>query len=278
MSGAFLAFLLAANRIVSIAPTTTEILYGVGAFDRVVAVSDYCTYPPEVKSLPRVGGWHTPSLERLVSLRPDLVVLTEAQTPFIADELRQLGIPMLVTRSQTIAHTLEAIELVGRAVGKEREGRALAAATRATLESVRARARNLPRPKVLCVVDRTPGTLRDIYAATRGSFLTELIEAAGGIPVAAPAPLEYGKIDKEMVLALNPDVIFDLMPGSSGQSAKGALAAWSDLPELNAVRTRRVFPITEEFVPHASQMIAETAVLFARLLHPEVPAKEWKGR
>lgn len=263
------------RRIVSISPSATEVLYGVGAFDRVVAVSSYCTYPPAVQSLPRVGGWQTPNLERLAALKPDLVVMAEAQSPFILDQLQQLGIRTLVTRSQTVADAVNAIEAIGQAVGKAREGEALARATRASIARVRARAQTLPHPTVLCVVDRTPGTLRDLYAATRGNFLAELIEAAGGRVVAAPAPKGYGKISKETVLELNPDIILDMAHGFKGKSDAELRAAWSDLPELKAVSRGRVHHIREDFVPHASQMIARTAVLFARLLHPEVPAKEW---
>ncbi len=266
----------APQRIISIAPSVTEILYGLGAFDRVVAVSDYCTYPPAVKSLPRVGGWHTPNLEKLVALHPDLVMMTEAQAPFIHDQLQQLGIKTLVTPSQTVEDTLNAIEVIGRATGKEREATALVTATKSVLDRVRARARNLPHPVVLCVVDRTPGTLRDLYAATRGSFLTELIETAGGKVIVAPARTGYGKISKETVLTLNPEIIIDLMPGAKGKYAGDPQAAWRDLPELKAVQLGKVCQVKEDFVPHASQMIAKTAVLFARLLHPEVPAREWE--
>ena len=91
--GLYAAVAAPPKRIVSIAPSATEILYGVGAFDRVVAVSEFDTYPPAVKLLPRVGGWHTPNLERLAALRPDLIVMTEAQAAFVLDQLRQMGIP-----------------------------------------------------------------------------------------------------------------------------------------------------------------------------------------
>ncbi|WP_321473148.1 helical backbone metal receptor [uncultured Paludibaculum sp.] len=268
----------APRRIISIAPSVTEILYGLGVFERVVAVSEYCTYPPAVKSLPRVGGWHTPNLEKLVALQPDLVVMTEAQAPFIHEQLQQLGIRTLVTPSQTVEDALNAIEAIGRATGKEREASALVAATRLTLDGVRARARNLPHPAVLCVVDRTPGTLRDLYAATRGSFLTELIETAGGRVVVAQARAGYGKISKETILTLNPETVIELMPGSKGRYAGDPLAAWRDLPELKAVQLGKVYQVKEDFVPHASQLIARTVVLFARLVHPEVPALEWETK
>lgn len=268
----------APRRIVSISPNVTDILYGVGAFGRVVAVSEYCTYPPAAKSLPRVGGWSAPNLERLAALKPDLVVMTEAQVPFIHEHLRQLGIPTLVTRSQTVADALNAMEAIGGATGNRIQAAALAASTRSALQRVRARAAGLPHPTVLCIVGRTPGTLRDLYAAARGSFLTELIETAGGRVIAAPARAAYGTLNKETIVTLNPDVILDLAPAMKGEMAEDVRASWSVLPELKAVRSGRVYRVEEEFVVHASQMMARTAVLFARLLHPEVPPREWETR
>jgi len=276
--GLYAAVAAPPKRIVSIAPSATEILYGVGAFDRVVAVSEFDTYPPAVKLLPRVGGWHTPNLERLAALRPDLIVMTEAQAAFVLDQLRQMGIPALVTKSQSVEDAFNAITAIGQATGKEREAAQLSAATRSALDRVRARARNLPHPTVLCVVDRTPGTLRDLYATARGSFLTELLETAGSKVIAAPDRAGYGKISKETVVAMNPDIILDMAHGSQSKSDAELKAAWRELPEIRAVRSGRVYEVKDEFVPHASQFIARTVVLFARLLHPEVPAGEWEAR
>src|SRR3972149_4198581 len=103
------------QRIISLSPTITEIIYGIGAFDRVVAVSEFCDFPPEVEKLPRVGGWQNTNLEKLASLRPDLVILTEAQAPFIQHHLDALGIPILVVRSQSLGGC--------RSGGRRRAGR-----------------------------------------------------------------------------------------------------------------------------------------------------------
>ncbi|MBV9742876.1 MAG: ABC transporter substrate-binding protein [Acidobacteriia bacterium] len=266
------------QRIISVSPAVTEILYGIGAFPRVVAVTDYCLYPPEAKSLPKVGGWATPSVERIAGFRPDLVVLSDAQAPFLEMPLRQLGIRTATARSQTLQDAFTAIETLGRATGNERQAAQLAASVKAALEAVRKRAATLPHPSVLLIVDRTPGTLRDLYAVTEGSFLAELIEIAGGKPLGGATRLGYGKISKETVLTMNPDIVLDSMPFSQNNAGAHPEAAWQDLPEINAVRHGHVYVVREEFVPHASQMVAKTAVLFARLLHPEVPAREWEPR
>src|SRR6266704_5821825 len=105
------------KRIVSLSPNLTEILYGVGAFDRVVGVSDYCTYPPEVGKLPSVGGWHNPSLEKLTAMRPDLVIVDNGQAPFVEDKFRDLGLNLMIVRNQTVQEIYDAIIQIGNATG-----------------------------------------------------------------------------------------------------------------------------------------------------------------
>ncbi len=273
---AALALAAAPRRIVSVSPAITEILYGIGAFDRVVAVTDYCVYPPQAKSLPKVGGWATPSVERIAGFRPGLVAFSDAQAPFLEMPLQQLGIHTVIARSQTIQDAYDAIATLGRATGNEAEAARLIAQVKASLETVRRRAAPLPHPSVICIVDRTPGTLRDLYAVTAGSYLAELISIAGGKPVGGSARLGYGKISKEALLTINPEVILDIEPGSQANAGAHPEAAWRELPEIGAVRRGRVYIVRDEFVPHDSQMIAKTAALFARLLHPEVPPGEWE--
>ncbi|MBC7929725.1 MAG: ABC transporter substrate-binding protein, partial [Rubrivivax sp.] len=198
-------------RIVSLSPSATEILHGVGAFDRVVAVSDYCNYPPEVKDLPRVGGWSNPNLEQIASLNPDLVIFADAQAQFIKDKIEALGIRTLAVPSRTLEDALKAIELTGQATGEMDAARELAERTRATIATVQVATERAPRRRVLCVVDRVPGTLRDIYVAGEGSFIAQLIQVAGGEPVSPPAREGWGKLQKEAVIAFDPDVIIDLM-------------------------------------------------------------------
>jgi iron complex transport system substrate-binding protein len=262
------------ERIISLSPSATEILYGVGAFERVVAVSNFCEYPPQVASLPRVGGWNNPNLEQIASLRPDLVVFAEAQAPFIKDKLEALGLRTLSVPSRSVDDALAAIELIGTATGDAEAGRRLAAETRAKIEGVRARTRELPRRRVLCVVDRMPGTLRDIYAAAEGSFPAQLVEVAGGESVAPAAESGWGKIQKEALIGLDPEIVIDLMmqPAAGGLS-EDTQAVWRELPQLRAVRERRVYALRDTSVLHPSQFVGDTAFKFAQIIHPEAFGK-----
>ena len=262
-------------RIISLTPSTTEILHGVGAFGRIVAVSDYCTYPAEVNGLPRVGGWNNPNMEQIAGLRPDLVVFSDAQAQFVKDKVEAAGIRTLAVPSRTLEDAYRAIEMIGSATGNEREAQELLARTRAQVEEVRARTRDLPRPRVLCVVDRVPGTLRDLYVATEGSFIEQLIEAAGGESVAPPAHGGWGKMQKEAVVALDPDVVLDLMMHKDGGNFdEDTHAVWKELPTLRAVREGRVHPVRDETVLHPSHLVADSARKFAELIHPEAFGKK----
>jgi iron complex transport system substrate-binding protein len=256
------------QRIISLSPSTTEVLYGVGAFERVVAVSDYDKFPPEVSRLPRIGGWSNTNLEQVVTLKPDLIVMTSSQAPLIKDKLDALGVRTVTVPSYTVADALAGIEQLGAVTGREEAARALAADVRAKLDDVRARTRELPRLRVLCIVDRVPGTLRGLYTATRGSFFAELIEIAGGESIAPPASNGFGQISKEAVVSLNPDIIFDMLQSGEGKLAENTQEVWKELANVRAVRDGRVYRLNDESMLHPSQFVGDTARKFAELIHP----------
>ena len=273
-----LVLLLAvAQRIISLSPSVTEILYGIGAFDHVVAVSSYCEYPPEVEGLPRVGGWTDTNLEQVVALQPDLVIMTgvDAQAPLMEPKLTALGIETLAVGSQSLADIYEAIETIGGAVGREDAARALVREMRTELDGIRARTRDRPRPSVLVVVDRLPGTLRDIYIATEGSYLTELVEIAGGTPITPPAPHNYTQISAEALVVFDPEVIFDMVQAlttatvvGGGKLSENSKAVWNMI-DVTAVETDRIYPLTNKLLVHPSQFAVQAAREFAKRLHPE---------
>jgi iron complex transport system substrate-binding protein len=275
----FFAFLLAASagaadvpqRIVSLSPDLTETLYGVGAFSHIVGVSNYDTYPPEVAKLPHLGQLQSPSLEKLTALRPDLVIITNAQAPFLEDTLKELGLRVLKTSNRSLAEVYASVIAIGQATGRESEAANLVASMRQGLGRVARKTSGLQKPRVVLVVDRTPGALRDLYTATDGSFLAELVGIAGGRIAVPEVDSGYGKLRKEDLLAADPDIILDFIHGPKSRFAGDPLEAWREMPELKAVRTKRVRGMNEDYVPHASQRIVQTAELFARLIHPEVP-------
>ena len=232
-------------------------------------MSEYTSYPLAVKNLPTVGGWQNPDFEKLLALRPDLVLMDVGQSQFVEDKCKQLGLRAMVVADEKVADVFTAIAAIGKATGHEPEAAKLLATTREGLQRVAQKTAGLPKFKVVLIVDRTPGTLRDLYTATAGSFLVELVELAGGRIAVAPDKLGYAKLSTENLMAADPDVILDFTHGAVGPFAGNPMEAWKEMPELRAVRTHRVNAVNEDYVPHASQRMVQTAELFARLIHPE---------
>ena len=257
------------QRIVSLSPSVTEILYGIGAWPQVIAVSQFCSYPEDVKNKPRVNGWDKTNLEQVMALKPDFVIGVDAQEPFLEDKLTGLGVRSLFVKSETLSDIMRSMTEIGSGTGHEQEAKDLAAKTQSELDAVRKAVSDRPHPRVLCVVDRVPGTIRDLYTATKGSYLDELLTIAGGDSIAPVAEHGYGKINKEAVLTLNPEVIIDMVQGSKGNFGEDPIAVWNELAEVRAVREKRIYPMTDPSVIHPSQFIGRTAQLFAKALHPE---------
>jgi iron complex transport system substrate-binding protein len=280
LNGLNTLLLLAVARIVSLSPNATEILYGIGAFDRVVAVSTFCEYPPEVDKLPRVGGWTNTNLEQVLALKPDLVILSDAQAPLVESRLHALGLETLAIGSQSLQDIYEAIDSIGRAVGNRDEAKKLSEWMRTELSTIEDLVRGRPRPRTLVVVDRLPGTLRDVYVATGNSYLTTLVEIAGGKPIKPEASLNYTHISAEALVVFDPEVVFDLVqalnapvavPGVS-ELAEDPTAVWRTV-EIQAVKDGRIHPIPDKKFVHPSQFAVQAAWEMARRLHPDAMPK-----
>lgn len=257
------------QRIVSISPNVTEILYGVGAWPQVAAVSQFCSYPEDVNNKPRVNGWEKTNLEQLTMLKPDLVIGVTAQAPFLQDKLTQLGIRSLFVESNTLSDVYTAIEEVGKISGHEQQAAELLSQTKSEIEKVREAVSGRQPLKVLCVIDRVPGTIRELYTATRGSYLDELITSAGGESIAPAAEHGWGKMTKEAVVSLNPEVIIDMVQSSKGNFGEDPVAVWQELSDVRAVQNKRIYPIRDDMAIHPSQFVGHTARAFARVIHPE---------
>ena len=175
-----------ARRVVSIIPATTEMLFAMGAGDRVVAVGSYDRFPPEVEKLPRVGALLDPNVERILSLKPDLVILYGTQTD-LRTQLDRAGVPIYPYVHRGLPDVTETIRSLGARVGVGAGANALADRIERQLADVRTRVAKSPRPKTLLVFGREPGTLKGIDASGGIGFLHDMLETAGGTDVLADA-------------------------------------------------------------------------------------------
>lgn len=259
----------APQRIVSLIPATTEMLFAMGAGDRVVAVGSYDHYPPEAMRLPRVGALLDPNVERILTLRPDLVVLYGTQTD-LQRQLERANIPFYSYTHRGLADITTTIRALGARVGAAAGAQALAARIERQVADIKARVSGTSRPRTLLVFGREPGSLRNIDASGGDGFLHDMLEAAGGSDVLGDLHRQSVAMSTEMVLARAPDVIIELRYNQSERVSDADMRAWDRLGSVPAVRNHRVYLLQgEEFVVPGPRLALATERL-ARTLHPEV--------
>lgn len=255
-----------ARRVVSIIPATTEMLFAMGAGDRVVAVGSYDRFPPEVDKLPRVGALLDPDVERIISLRPDLVVLYSTQTE-LRTQLERAAIPLFAYTHRGLPDVTQTIRALGTRVGMASEAEALASRIESQLAAVGARVAARPRPKTLLVFGRDKQSLTDLDASGGVGFLHDMVEAAGGTDVLADLRQQSVMLSTEMVLARAPDVIIELRYVRGDDDVD--MRAWDRLAAVPAVRNHRVYLLRgEEFVVPGPR-VGDATERLARTLHPE---------
>jgi iron complex transport system substrate-binding protein len=257
-----------ARRVVSIIPATTEMLFAMGAGDRVVAVGSYDRYPPRVEELPRVGALLDPDVERIIALRPDLVIVYGTQTELRA-QLDRARIAYFPYTHRGLADVTETMRSLGARVGVEAQANALASRIEQELAAIRARVAGRPRPKTLLVFSRERGSLRNMDASGGVGFLHDMLEAAGGADVLGDVQRQSVTMTTEMVLARAPEAIIELRYARDDSTGPSDLRAWNVLASVPAVRNGRVYMLRgEEFVVPGPRVVAATE-RFARTLHPE---------
>ncbi len=252
-------------RVVSLVPAVTEMLFAVGAGTQVVGVSSFDKVPAEVASRPKVGALLDPDVERILSLKPDLVVTYGSQTA-LHEQLARAGIESLTYTHGGIGDTLAMIEEVGRRTGHEASGREAAQALRAQLVGVRMRVEGRPRPRVLLVFGREPGSVRQVWASGGVGFLHELLDVAGADNVFADVARENVQATTELLLARAPDAIVDLRANARAPENP---SPWAALPGLPAVKTGRVVTLDGDPFVVPGPRLGQAAEALARALHPE---------
>lgn len=250
------------RRIVSLAPSVTEVLYEAGAGARVVGVTSYCLFPREVLALPKVGGYLTPSYEALVALQPDLVV-TLAEHADVEPKIRALGIPILRLDHRSLDGIVRSIEQVGERCGTAPRAKQAADALRQALAGAKRSAVGAP-PRVLICFGRAED-FRRLTAAAPGTIHDDLITRAGGVNVLASPVIAYPTLSAEGIMRLDPDVIIEF---SSGDAAALRLQ-WNRLDSVRAVRSGRVYVFTGEFLSVPGPRFARVAETIARSIRGE---------
>lgn len=255
------------QRIVCLVPAVTEMLFALGAGDRVVGVSSFDRFPPAVEQIPRVGALLDPNLDRILSLRPDLVVLYHSQAD-LQEQLKRATIASYPYRHAGLADVTETIRSIGARIGRAEQGQHLAQQIEERLAALRKRFAAGTRPRTLVVFGRENFALRGIYASGGRGFVHDMLTVAGGENVFADVQREAVQATSELILARRPEVIIELradpMTPADEQRER---ATWDQLAALPAVRAKRVHLITDPRTVIPGPRVVEGVEIIAERLH-----------
>ena len=251
------------ERVVCLAPSLTETVYALGLGAVVVGVTDFTDYPSEAKTKPSVGGLTDASLEKIISLHPDLVLaMAEINREETVDELEHVAIPVYVVSPQALQGIMASIQHIGDALNRTSDAVKLLKRLEEQRTAVVARVKGLPRPKVLVVVWYDP-----VITAGSKSFITDVISAAGAESVTADMPQAWPQIGLEEVLRRAPDRLL-LVRGAHGGITREDLKAHAGWEQLEAVRDNHVIYMDERLF-HPSPVVFDALEQLAEKLHPE---------
>jgi iron complex transport system substrate-binding protein len=254
------------QRIISLAPNLTEMLFALGLDSQVVGVTSYCDYPPAARSKEKVGDTLQPDLERLITLRPDLVLVsTASQLESLMRRLSDLSIPVYVTDARTVREVVASLRALGEVTGATQNADALAVEMERRISTIEARVRPLARPRVLYALQTEP-----LITIGRNTFLNDLIALAGGESISATEANGYPQFSRETVVARAPEVIVaQRLHGSSAVSEDTLRRIFADTP---AARTGRLALVDPDLVNRPGPRIVDGLEEMARALHPELGA------
>ncbi len=259
------------QRLVSLAPSITECLFACGAGDRVVGVTRYCNWPTETQELPRVGGYLDLSIESVVRLQPDLVLLLREGAD-AAQSLRAMGIRCLLLQHDTLAGLLSSLDSLQLYLGGETRADSLKQALQTQLDHVQQLCAPFPVIRTaLCVGrDPAPGLPRDLYMTGGGSYLSELLTLAGGENVYAGSLPAVPQVDRESLYHLQPEVIFELVPENGARSEESLREDWLLLQGIVAVTQGHVFVLSDPVLTIPGPRLGQALCELALCLHPEL--------
>ena len=249
------------QRIVSLAPSNTEILFALGLGDKVVGVTDYCDYPPEALEKEKVGGYADPDIEKLVALNPDLILVAHGTPMDVIDTMVGLGLTLFGIKTSDLDDALNDIRRIGEITDTELEAQALTSEMAVRIQAVTNQTKELEqRPRVFYIVWHDP-----LWTAGSGTFIHELIEKGGGVNICGNLT-GYPTISIEEVVARNPEVIITSSWPSVYEWAMNETA----LNATDARQNGRVFACDDNLVQRPGPRLVQGLEWFAHFIHPEI--------
>ena len=246
------------ERAVSLAPNLTEIVFAVGAGDKLVGRTSYDNFPPEAQKIQTIGDTMNPNIENIIALKPNIVLIsTASQIETFTKTLDQQNIAYFVTNPNNLEDIYKSINQIGEIFGKSDRAREIVESLKKRVAEVEAKTKNTEKPKVFLQVSKD-----SIYTIGKDSYITDLISRAGGVSVTKNVTTAYFPLSKETAAALNPDVII-LSESEDNLTPNDALK------NSPAVKNGKVFKINADIISRPSPRIVDALEQIARMLHPE---------
>ncbi|MCE5336953.1 MAG: cobalamin-binding protein [Desulfobacteraceae bacterium] len=253
------------ERVVSLAPSVTEIVFALGEGDRLKGVTEHCDFPAAALALPKIGSYVHLDLEKIVALKPDLCIgVRDGNPPNVAAKLQSLGIPVYAVDPRNLGTIVNTVLEIGRILGATQRAESLAKEMIQRIEQVKDRlAGTEQRPRVFFQIGIVP-----LVSAGGNTIIHELITTAGGINLAV-GPTPYPRFSKEKVLALQPDVII-ITSMTRGQDLEQVKADWEQYDSLPAVRSKRIAIVDANLFDRPTPRIVEGLETLAEIIHPDL--------
>ncbi|HIA32429.1 MAG TPA: hypothetical protein EYN83_04170, partial [Nitrospinaceae bacterium] len=261
----------ASQRVISTSPAITEILFAIGAGDRVVGVTDFCNYPEQACRLPSIGGPLNPSTETWITLKPDLIIIQE-DSEVIQKNAKIFKIPSLTVSVNNLNNILNSIQIIADSLHMPQAGHQLAIKIKTKIEGYRTHLKKIEPRQVLMLLSDTNDPSRDLYAVGRDTFLNELLTIAGGENVLPDTMARYPKVSKEYIIAKSPEIIIEVGPKSnlSKEETLARKKTWGKFSTLRAVKDDKLYFIGADYILIPGPRLLNILDDFTRTIHPEL--------
>jgi len=255
----------APQRIVSLAPGLTEILYSLGLDEEIAGVTSYCNWPQQARQKPRIGGFTNPSLEKIVSLKPDLIIVTaDGNRKDIIQHLERIGLSVYVTNPSDTDGILKSILHIGEITNREKEAGKLVQKLQKRLNNIAEQISHKSKPRVFFQIGLEP-----VITVGRGTLINETIERAGGINVASLNTARYPRYSAEGIMQASPEIIL-FAPMINDKEFTVVKKFWHEFKGVPAVKNNKIYPVNTDLISRASPRIVDAIEKMALIFHPDI--------
>jgi len=257
------------KRIISLAPSITEILFALGLNEEIAAVTNYCDYPKAVLNKPRIGGYINPSIEKIVSLKPDLIIATRDDNRWETNQrLSDLGFSVYLINPKSFYGVTRSIHHIGVVVGREEESKKILINMTSKKEEIAARTKSLPKPKVFFQIGYAP-----IMTVGKETLADDLIRLAGGRSISENESVNYPLYNIETILSKAPEIII-MSSMDSKKDYLNLIKMWQSWKDLPAVKMNAIYVVESNLVDRPTPRVVEGLEAMARMIHPEAFGKK----